>query len=315
MKHFDHLILSTFILLSFVACGDSTPIVPEHINHEHEDATEEHSNETTSTIIAPEFAHSLGITTELVGPQTIENTVQVYGRIVNNTESIRNISARFDGRIKDVYVQLGERVKAGAKLATIESNQSLTDFDIVAPISGIILSRNAGSGEQSAGRELFSIMDDSTVWVDLALFPQVRAQVREGTLVQIETAFSATPVTSSIDRFLPVLQSNQSTTARLTLPNPEGTLQPGTWVEASIHIGERDVALAVRREAIQTFRDFDVVFAKMGDEYEVRMLELGAQSQEWVEVLGGISAGTLYVTQNSYIIKADIEKAGASHDH
>jgi cobalt-zinc-cadmium efflux system membrane fusion protein len=32
-------------------------------------------------------------------------------------------------------------------------------------------------------------------------------------------------------------------------------------------------------------------------------------------VLGGLEPGTEYVTENSYIIKADIEKSGASHDH
>jgi len=54
---------------------------------------------------------------------------------------------------------------------------------------------------------------------------------------------------------------------------------------------------------------------KIGEEYEVRMLELGLQAGEWVEVLGGLTPGSEYVSENSYIIKADIEKSGASHDH
>jgi cobalt-zinc-cadmium efflux system membrane fusion protein len=45
------------------------------------------------------------------------------------------------------------------------------------------------------------------------------------------------------------------------------------------------------------------------------MLELGRQDDEWVEVLGGIEQGTRYVSANSYLIKADIEKSGAAHDH
>ena len=73
--------------------------------------------------------------------------------------------------------------------------------------------------------------------------------------------------------------------------------------------------LAVKRVGLQAFRDFTVVYAKVGEQYEVRMLELGREAGEWVEVLGGIDAGTEYVTNNSYIIKADIEKSGASHDH
>ena len=58
-----------------------------------------------------------------------------------------------------------------------------------------------------------------------------------------------------------------------------------------------------------------VVFAKVGQTYEVRMLELGQKGALWTEVLSGIKPGQAYVTKGSYVIKADIEKAGASHDH
>ena len=73
--------------------------------------------------------------------------------------------------------------------------------------------------------------------------------------------------------------------------------------------------LAVKTEAIQRFRDFQVVFAQVGETYEVRMLELGRQNSEWTEVLGGIALGQTYASKNSFIIKADVEKDGASHDH
>jgi len=75
------------------------------------------------------------------------------------------------------------------------------------------------------------------------------------------------------------------------------------------------VPLAVKTAAIQRFRDFEVVYAKVGDTYEVRMLEIGRRTPEWTEVLGGIEAGAEYVVGNSFLIKADIEKSGASHDH
>lgn len=267
------------------------------------------------TRIAAQVASSLDIQIAIAGPQRIEKTVPVYGSVVTNTEQLSHVSARFDGRIKEVFAKIGERVSAGTRLATIESNQSLTDYDLVAPIAGVILKRSAGPGEQSAGRELFTIMDDSTVWVDLALFPQQRAQVALGAAVQITSAFDEAPVSGQIERFLPQINANQSTTARVTLPNRDGLLQPGTWVEAHIAVSAREVPLAVHRSALQSFRDFTVVFAQFGDQYEVRMLELGETSDEWVEVLGGISPGTPYVTENSFIIKADIEKSGATHDH
>ena len=80
-------------------------------------------------------------------------------------------------------------------------------------------------------------------------------------------------------------------------------------------IGETPVELAVPLSALQRFREFDVVFAQVGETYEVRMLSLGRRDSRAAEVLDGVDPGTVIVTDNSYLIKADIEKAGASHDH
>jgi len=71
--------------------------------------------------------------------------------------------------------------------------------------------------------------------------------------------------------------------------------------------------LAVKRTGLQAFRDFTVVYAQIGEEYEVRMLDLGLQAGEWAEVLGGLEPGTRYVSGNSYVIKADIEPLSNSH--
>ncbi len=95
----------------------------------------------------------------------------------------------------------------------------------------------------------------------------------------------------------------------------DGGWTPGLYVNAEVMVGGAQVPLAVKASGLQTFRDFTVVFARVGETYEVRMLELGRSDGEYVEVLGGLKPGTEYVSENSYLIKADIEKSGASHDH
>ncbi|MES3008622.1 MAG: efflux RND transporter periplasmic adaptor subunit [Pseudomonadota bacterium] len=267
------------------------------------------------TRIEPAVRDALGIVTTVAGPAIIEESIPVYGQITANTERVGHVSARFEGRIESVSGAIGQLVTAGDRLAQIESNQSLTPYTITAPISGVITERHAGPGEQTAGRELFTITDTSTVWVDLAVFPTDFARISVGAPVQIRTAHAEEPLAGTIAMFLPATGPNQAVTARVVLDNPDGRLLSGTWVSAQIKVAEYEVPLAVRREALQPFRDFTVVFAQIGDEYEVRMLGLGRQSAEWVEVLDGLNPGTVYVTENSYILKADIEKAGAAHDH
>src|SRR3546814_5432714 len=68
--------------------------------------------------------------------------------------------------------------------------------------------------------------------------------------------------------------------------------RPGMGVEGSFAVAEAQVPLAVRTKAIQRFRDFEVVFAKVGNTYEVRMLTIGRRTPEWTEVLGGLEPGT-----------------------
>ncbi|HZX81224.1 MAG TPA: efflux transporter periplasmic adaptor subunit, partial [Lysobacter sp.] len=74
-------------------------------------------------------------------------------------------------------------------------------------------------------------------------------------------------------------------------------------------------ALVVPLSALQTFRDGDAVFIRVRDTYEVRPVELGKRDATQVEVLAGLRAGDAVVVRQSYLVKADIEKSGAAHEH
>jgi cobalt-zinc-cadmium efflux system membrane fusion protein len=92
-------------------------------------------------------------------------------------------------------------------------------------------------------------------------------------------------------------------------------VRPGQFVTGRVVVEEFAVPLAIEKRALQRFRDLDVVFEQIGDVYEVRALQLGRADAERVEVLSGLQPGARYVVANSYLIKADIEKSGAAHDH
>jgi len=267
------------------------------------------------TKIETAVAEALGIETMLAGPVVLQETITVYGQITANPERVRNVSARFDGVIKSVLPSLGDRVRKGQKLATVESNESLKLYTIVAPVSGVVTARDANPGEQTDGRLLFTIMDLSSVWVELAVFPNDRRRVHVGAPVTIASDGSGLSAEGKIGRINVTAETSQAVKARMLLDNKEGRFFPGSFVTAKITVGEHPVPVAVKRSGLQSFRDFTVVYAQIGEEYEVRMLELGRQDAEWIEVLGGLEPGSRYVSENSYIIKADIEKSGASHDH
>ena len=108
---------------------------------------------------------------------------------------------------------------------------------------------------------------------------------------------------------------SQTLIAHVDLAYMGGVWRPGLGVQGMVQVGQGEVPLAVQTKAIMPFRDFQVVYAKVGNTYEVRMLELGRRTDEWTEVLGGLAPGTEYVVDGAFLIRADIDKSGASHDH
>lgn len=267
------------------------------------------------TQISDDIINVSGVEVEKVGPATLRESVTAYGNIVADQAGLSHVSARFEGVIQSVNASLGETIKKGRRLATIEANDSLNSYNIVAPISGTIVERHANPGESTSGRTLFTILDTSVVWAELAIFPAVLPRVKIGSPVRIESALGDFGIDATISQFKPTISNDQSITARVRVDNQQGGLIPGSYVTAEIGVAEYEVPLAVKRSALQPFRDFTVVFAQYDDVYEVRMLDLGRQDDTWAEVLSGITPGTSYVTSNSYLIKADVEKSGASHDH
>ena len=258
----------------------------------------------------------MGIRSEPVAAQTINDVRTFTGRVQSNPNRLSRVSPRFAGVVKKVRAELGDTVKAGDILATVQSNESLQNYNIKAPIAGLVVKRDIQVGEATGEDPLFVIVDHSDVWVELDIFVRDLAQIKTGQSVLVETLDAKDQVTATIDWVSPLTShASQSVRARLTVPNKEGVFRPGQFIRGHVTIAEHEVALAVRQSAVQSFRDFQVVFARFDDVYEVRMLELGRRNRDWVEVLGGIDAGTQYVTENSYLIKADIEKSGASHDH
>ena len=267
------------------------------------------------TQIAPDIAEEAGIVVETAGPASIRDHVTVYGRVVFDPENVSHVNARFDGVIRSVRVSIGDVVEANQVLAVIESNDSLNDYSIHAPIAGMVIERHANPGETTGGHSLFTIVDTSSVWAELAIFPSNRHRVVVGAPVTVRTAIGDVSVEGRIALLSPVAGPNQAVTARVPLDNPDGLLAAGMYLTGEIEIAQYDVPLAVKQTGMQMLRGSTVVFARIGDEYEARMLELGRQDDTWAEVLDGLEPGTAYVTENSYVIKADIEKAGVVDDH
>jgi cobalt-zinc-cadmium efflux system membrane fusion protein len=273
---------------------------------------ESHEGRTT---IPADIAREAGIEVEEAGPAVIRDTLRVMGSVAIDATRQARVRARFPGVVREVRVQEGERVRRGDTLLVVEGNESMRTYPVTAPIDGVVLARHTSVGDVTGDQPLLELADLSQLWVDLHAFGADAARLRGGQPVCLTSATGDAAASGVIQRLLPLATPGQGVVARVQLPNPGGEWRPGMTVSAEVTLATREVPLAVKESALQSFRDFTVVFAQVGDTYEVRMLELGARDGEHAEVLSGIGPGTRYVTQQSYLIRADIEKSGASHEH
>ena len=198
-----------------------------------------------------------------------------------------------------------------------QKEHAFTQYELRSPLGGVIIQKHLTTGEAVKNDDdVFLLADFSEVWANIAIPAKDLKYVKLGQNVvvkdenlEIEAKGNLTYLDSIID------EKNRTVTGRVVIPNPKGHWRPGTFVTLKLVLEERTVPLAVPTKAIQTIRDWSVVFVKYGNFFEARPLELGENDGNWVEVLQGLSVGEHYVAQNSFVVKAEIEKSSAVHEH
>ncbi|QEY53110.1 efflux RND transporter periplasmic adaptor subunit [Legionella longbeachae] len=257
------------------------------------------------------------IKTATAQSHTIKTQLKVVGKITPNRDTMAPIYARYSGIIKSMNKNLGDEVSKGELLAIIESNESLQNYNITAPITGTIVQKYATNGELAQNtKPIYEIANLDNVWADFTLYRKEAPLVKQGMSIIVMGDEGAPKSTSIISYIAPLgIEDTQTTLARAVLPNENRLWLPGMYVNGEIIIKEKIVPVAVRLSALQRMDEQDVVFVQQGDYFEATPVTLGQRDEQWVEILSGLEAGQRYVTKNSFYIKAELGKEGASHEH
>ncbi|QQS14772.1 MAG: efflux RND transporter periplasmic adaptor subunit [Rhodospirillales bacterium] len=300
-------------VLMLRASGSSAPPAA-HGGHAHGEG-HKHDEEGVVTLSDAKVA-AAAIELEKAGPATLRESLRLNGVIQPNQEAMAQVTPRFPGIVRSVRKRLGDMVAAGDVLATVESNQSLTVYELRAPIAGTIIERNAALGEYvSEQKPAFVVAELSTVWIDLSVYRRDFSRVRLGDAVVIDADDGGPPVETTISYVSPIGASDtQSAVARAVVPDG-GRLRPGLFVTARLLLGAKPVALAVKLSALQTLDGKTVVFVRDGDKFAAREVELGARDDRMVEVLFGLLPDDVYAAKNSFVVKAELGKGSATHEH
>ncbi len=200
---------------------------------------------------------------------------------------------------------------------TDQEEKVFTRHELRSPLEGFIIKKHLTTGEAVKKDDaVFLLADFADVWVNISIPSKDLKNVRLGQSVlvrsdnlEMEAEGKLTYLDSIMD------EKTRMVTGRIVIANQDKQWRPGTFVTVELVIDERTVPLAVSMEAIQTIRDWSVVFVKYGNFFEARPLELGKSDGSKIEVLQGLSQGEQYVVGNSFAVKAEIGKSSATHDH
>jgi membrane fusion protein, heavy metal efflux system len=254
-----------------------------------------------------------GIELATATPAVLRENLLLNGVVQANQEALVQVTPRFPGIVKEVRKRIGDRVEKGDVLAVVESNQSLTPYELKASLGGTVIERQTTLGEYASEQKpAFVIADLSTVWVDFSVYRRDLKRVHLGDQVFVDPTDGGPPVEAKVSYLSPVGSSDtQSALARALVANPDLRLRPGLFATGRLTLSNKNVAVAVKTTALQTVEDHPVVFVRSGDKFEVREVELGDRDPEFVEITFGVLEGDVYAARNSFIVKAEMAKGSA----
>lgn len=209
-----------------------------------------------------------------------------------------------------------------AKLAD-EPEEQFASYRILAPTDGTVIERNIVLGEISDEHNtLFVIADLSTVWLDLEVSQDRIATVKKGQTVEVRMS-GGVSAEGELEYVSPVVtEKTRNILARAILDNADGTLRPGTFVQAVVRVPSGAEAILIPKSSIQLVNDHPSVFVWGKAAFILREVTLGVTDGQQTEILTGLDAGEAVASENAFHLKAEYVKsmagdmgAHAGHSH
>jgi len=278
---------------------------------------DEHGDHGDAVELSDAKIAAAGIELVAVKSGVLRDTLSLNGVVTPNQENLVQVTPRFPGVVTEIRKRVGDRVEKGEVLARIESNQSLTVYEMKAALAGTVIERQVSVGEYASEQKAaFTVADLSSVWVDLSISRRDLSRVKIGDTILIDAGDNSEPVEAKLSYISPVSNADtQSVLARAVVANDPLRLRPGLFITARLLLAAKEVPLVIKTSALQTIESRTVVFVKNGNKFEPRDVELGERDAEQVEVLFGLVEGDVYAAKNSFVIKAELAKGSASHEH
>ncbi len=276
----------------------------QSIVSDHKDEGEEEH-----VVLSKEAIKLAGITMEQVSLEQIDKKEVFPGEVCFNEERYIRVIPRFPGIVKRIYKREGDSVKKGEILAKIQSNESLTNYNIISELSGIVTKRDIAPGEFAGeGHVIFEIADLSILWIHLNVFPDSIKNFSKGMDVKLYSIDGERSATCKVISIIPIVdRETRNMRVRALLKNGENIWLPGGFVKGEINVISIAEVPVVYSEAIQFLNDEPVLFVpEEENEFHIVHIVTGRKNGIFTEIISGLKSGDKYVRKGSFEIKARI---------
>ncbi len=258
-----------------------------------------------------------GIEVKPVGAHEIRVELALPGEIGPDADRLAHIVPRFPGIARKVAKRLGDSVRQGEVLALIEGNQSLATYEVKSLIAGTVIEKHVTLGEfVRDDADVYVVADLSRVWVNISVYARDVHRIRRGQSVRVEAVEGGGSAVGVIDYIgASVGDETRAANARVVLPNGNRSWMPGAFVTAHIATESVNAPVAIPDAALQQVEGRTCVFVEDGGGFASRTVTTGRTDGKWTEIRSGLKSGERIVVSGSFVLKSELLKSEAGHDH
>ncbi|WP_415889849.1 efflux RND transporter periplasmic adaptor subunit [Neptuniibacter sp. SY11_33] len=197
------------------------------------------------------------------------------------------------------------------------SKHPLGQFVLKAPHAGVVQQDDFLIGQQISNSEpLFTLVDETTVWVEAQLPPDLPLTLSKGT--QISLTVGADAYQGELLQFAHSLNEvTRTRMARISVNNQEHHLHPGQFAQVTMPLDKQTWQLLLPETAFTRTPDGDwgVFIEKSPGEYKLEEIEVRRETSNG-RVIQGLPLGTKVVTSGTFFLASEQAKAGFDiHNH
>lgn len=237
--------------------------------------------------------------------RSLADTLKLNGTLQLLPGRQAEVGTRISGQIVALYAGLGDTVKAGQRVARVQSRlvgDPPPSVDVVAPMSGVIDLRPVSLGQAvEPNTVLAHISDRSQLNVVARVYEEDLGKVKRGQEASVHLlSYPDRVFTGKVTLVGPTLDpASRTVEVWVQLANPDGLLKPNLFARINLLLRKTDAALAVPTAAIIEANGEKFVFVRQGAQFARVEITTGSSDETFTEVTEGLVPGDEVVTQGN----------------